>query len=102
MHSNPVKLAAIAAFGAAAFYKASTIIEIFFQNTILASWLGIVSILLLFPSSTLMIPGFPQVLLEFISRLAFLKVIFFPIWLIIAGWILANRVNVPSLRLVHS
>jgi hypothetical protein len=49
MHSNPVKLAAIAAFGAAAFYKASTIVEIFFQNTILASWLGVVSILLLFP-----------------------------------------------------
>jgi len=56
MHSNPVKLAAIAAFGAAAFYKASTV----------------------------------------------LKVIYFPTWLIIAGWFLANRVNMPSLRLIHS
>ena len=178
MHSNPVKLAAIAAFGAAAFYKASTVVEIFSQNTTLASWLGVVSIIFLFPviamfpskswarasgyayctlgiaayfmlpmrmelpvymalfhaasivgamwiasaslatrtigraigllvaltfvSSTLMVPGFPQLLLEFISRLAFLKVIYFPIWLIIAGWFLANRVNMPSLRLIHS
>ena len=178
MHSNPVKLAAIAAFAAATLYVTCIISTYVFPNLILLSWLNIVYTLFLFPvistlpsrswaraggygyctlniaanfmlstkmdastcialfhgasiigamwiasaslstrtvgrgigllvaltfiSSTLIVPAFPQALLEFIFRLATLKIIFFPIWLIIAGWILANRVNMPSLRLIHS